>query len=142
MNHTKGMQALKLMFQRATSVTCSNCARDLTHETNLARLARLGCPGCGCTKWMFDLPEGTELPEGITTNDVPSYFEDPRWIALGEEILQVEEDYRQAEWWDHISLHDLRERKAKLQAERRAIELVYLANEEQTLNQAHGTASR
>lgn len=61
----QGLQAMRILFQAASSVTCKQCGKDLTGERNLPRLARLGCPACHSTEWTFhDLPEDVQLPQG------------------------------------------------------------------------------
>jgi Zn finger protein HypA/HybF involved in hydrogenase expression len=57
----QGMRAMRLLFDHSTSVTCSECDQELKEETNLPKLARLGCPECGCTNFTFHgLPEDIE----------------------------------------------------------------------------------
>jgi len=50
------MQALKALFDAADTVFCE-CGQNLTHERNLAELARKGCPKCGSKRFTYNVTD-------------------------------------------------------------------------------------
>lgn len=48
--------ALQLLLKLSASATCAACGTDLKAQ-NPQRLARLGCPQCGCKKITFTTTE-------------------------------------------------------------------------------------
>lgn len=54
---TNQMLAFRTLFRRATKVVCHKCSKDLTGTDNLARLARLGCPGCKAKQFDYTFDE-------------------------------------------------------------------------------------
>jgi len=52
-----GLRAFKQLFNASDTVFCSQCGQNLTRETNLPRLARLGCPQCGCTQFDYNISD-------------------------------------------------------------------------------------
>jgi predicted nucleic acid-binding Zn-ribbon protein len=57
----QGLRAFKTLFNASDTVFCSQCGRNLTRETNLPRLARLGCPQCGCKKFDYDISDPEKI---------------------------------------------------------------------------------
>ena len=57
-------QAMKALFNQSETVTCHDCGADLTHERNLPRVIRRGCPKCGSKKLDFKI-ENQETQEKL-----------------------------------------------------------------------------